>query len=86
MTTLFTKEETGKAYENLIWAQGLVNYVLRTGANLKEGESISIFSILEKLLEGVEPVMEDLEYAPKDCFLLLQEEEKSKNENNEVEK
>jgi hypothetical protein len=64
MTEPFTKEETGKAYENLIWAQGLVGYVLRTGANLEEAESLSVFSILEKLLKGVEPVMEKLEY---DC-------------------
>jgi hypothetical protein len=62
MTAPFTKEETGKAYENLIWAQGLVDYVLRTGAILEEAESISIFSILEKLLKAVEPVMEKLEY------------------------
>jgi hypothetical protein len=64
MTLPFTKEEAGKAYENLIWAQGLVDYVLRTGAILKEGESISVFSIIDKLLKGVEPVMEKLEY---DC-------------------
>jgi hypothetical protein len=58
----FTKEEAGKAYENLIWAQGLIDYVLRMGARLKEAESISIFYILEKLLKGIEPVMEELEY------------------------
>jgi hypothetical protein len=64
MTLPFTKEETGKAYENLIWVQGLVDYVLHTGAKLEEGESLSVFSIIDKLLKGVEPVMEKLEY---DC-------------------
>jgi hypothetical protein len=60
MATSFTKKEIEKAGENLIWAQGIIDYVLRTGANLKESESISIFSVLSMLLNDATNIFDPL--------------------------
>ena len=64
---VYTQEEISEAYGNLIYAQGLINFVLRAGFNLNpeckaeiEGSLISIFSILEDYLKKAEEIMFDL--------------------------
>jgi hypothetical protein len=81
MTAPFTKKEIEKAGENLLWAQGLVGYVLRKGGDLEEEESISIFYILEILLKDAVNIFDPLNY--ESMFRLLAEE--LENENNEEE-
>jgi hypothetical protein len=50
MADSFTTEEIEKACENILWAHGIINYVLRIGGGLKEAETLSIFNALAMLL------------------------------------
>jgi hypothetical protein len=59
----YTDKEISDAYEHLIWAQGLIDFVLRAGFDLEsnpvetEGSLISIFSILEEYLKPAEHIL-----------------------------
>jgi hypothetical protein len=77
MAETFTKEDIEKAEENLLWAQGLISYVLRTGADLEEGESVSVFYILEMLLKDAADIMNPLNH--KSLFRLLAGEPENEN-------
>ena len=66
--TEYTEQEISEAYTHLIWAQGLVDFVIRSGFNLNpehkaetEGSLISIFEILRDYLKGAETIMSDLD-------------------------
>jgi len=87
MTEQYTPEEITNAYSKLIYAQGLVDFVLRAGFDLREetkaeteGSLISIFSILEDYLGSAKEVMGDLEMGYKNKFASLWKEEKKENE------
>jgi hypothetical protein len=77
----YTKEEITEAYEKLIWAQGLIDFVLKGGINLPpdlaktEGSFISIFSILDDYLKKGAEVLDDLEYGQEKKFIQLWERE-----------
>jgi hypothetical protein len=77
MTKPFTKEEIGRAYQNLLWAQGLIDYVLRMGADMEEAESISIFYILEMLIKDAPDIMQKLDDGFMEYFSLLGKEDKT---------
>jgi hypothetical protein len=52
MANSFTKKELEKAGKNLIWAHGIIQqYVLRTGGDMEEAETLSIFNVLSMLLD-----------------------------------
>lgn len=53
-----SKEEISEAYSNLVWAQGLIDYVLQTD---NDGTVLSIFNILAKMLKGTENILYELE-------------------------
>ena len=81
---MFTKEEISKGYESLIWAQGLIDFVLRAGIDIDaertaetEGSLISIFYILKNNLKDVEPIMGDLDMGYKDRFSAIWKNEKT---------
>jgi hypothetical protein len=64
----YSEQEITDAYSRLIWAQGLVDFVLRAGFDLRpghEGETdgslTAIFSILRDYLEPAESVMSYLD-------------------------
>ena len=63
----YTTKEVTNAYEHLIWAQGLIDFVLRAGFDLTsdpvetEGSLLSIFSILEEYLHPTEIIMSNLD-------------------------
>ena len=71
---MHTREEIGEAYTKLIWAQGLINFVLRAGFNIREdtdkgkleGSLLSIFSILKDYLEPAEPILYALDSGQKE--------------------
>jgi hypothetical protein len=73
MKEFFTKKDIEKAGENLLWAQGLIGYVLRKGADLEEAESISVFYIMEMLLKDAVYIMDPLNH--ESMFRLLAEPE-----------
>ena len=83
----YTPEEITDAYSKLIWAQGLVDFVLLAGFDLSEeirarneGSLISIFSILQDYLKGAEAIMDDLDNGYKQVFTKIWKEEKKENE------
>jgi hypothetical protein len=82
MTEPFTKKEIEKAGENLLWAQGLIDYVLRMGADLEEEESISIFYILGILLKDAVNIFDPLNH--ESMFRLLAEEPENENSEEEL--
>ena len=60
----YTEQEITNAYEHLIWAQGLIDFVLKAGFDLNhgdeaemEGSLISIFSILQEYLKPAETIL-----------------------------
>ena len=63
----YTDQEMTEAYCHLIWAQGLIDFVLRAGFDLTsdpvetEGSLISIFSILQDYLKPTESIMDNLD-------------------------
>ena len=64
----YTDQEISSAYEHLIWAQGLIDFVLKAGFDLDqgnpaemEGSLISIFSILKEYLKPTESIMDNLD-------------------------
>ena len=64
----YSEHEITDAYCRLIWAQGLVDFVLHAGFDFRpgneaemEGSFISIFSILQDYLKGAETIMSDLD-------------------------
>jgi hypothetical protein len=71
MAEQLTKEEVSNGYEKLLWAQGLVQYVRRMGAELEEAESISIFAILEDYLCPAVGIMDLLDMGSKKHFTAL---------------
>jgi hypothetical protein len=80
---MYTKEEVSEAYGKLIWAQGLVDFVLHAGFDLSEdnrvkneGSLISIFSILQDYLEKAESIMCDLDSGNGDRFTAIFEKKK----------
>jgi hypothetical protein len=60
MANSFTREGIEKAGENLLWAQGIINYVLRTGGDLEEAETLSIFNVLSMLLDDAVNIFDPL--------------------------
>jgi hypothetical protein len=60
MADSFTKEEIEKAGDNLLWAQGIIKYVLRTGGDLEEAETLSIFNALDMLLDDAVDIFDPL--------------------------
>jgi len=83
----YTPEEIADAYSKLIWARGLVDFVLHAGFNLREensaeieGSLISIFSILQDYLKGAEAIMDDLDNGYKQVFTKIWKEEKKEDE------
>ena len=79
----YAKEEVGTAYEKLIYAQGLIDFVLHAGFDLREelkakneGSLISIFSILQEYLKPIEPIMCELECGNRDYFTEIWEKPK----------
>jgi len=88
MTEQYTKEEITDAYSKLIYAQGLVDFVLRAGFNLREetkaeteGSLIAIFSIIQEYLKKVADVMDFLNMGSEWKFASLwKKEEKEENE------
>jgi hypothetical protein len=79
MSETFTREEMEKASENLLWAQGLVDYILRIGTRLEEGESISILRILEILLKDAAYIYDPLTLD--EVFTMTEADENSEAEN-----
>jgi len=82
----YTPERIADAYSKLIWAQGLVDFVLSAGFDLREensaeneGSLIAIFSILKDYLGGSEEIMCDLDSGYKDVFTKIWKEEKKEN-------
>jgi hypothetical protein len=71
MAEQLTKEEVGNAYEKLIWAQGLIQYIRRMGEELEEAEAISIFAILEDYLCPASEIMDLLDTGFKKYFEAL---------------
>jgi hypothetical protein len=77
----YTKEDITEAYEKMIWAQGLIWFVLREGFTLPpglaetEGSLISIFSILDDYLKKASEVLEKLEHGREEEFIQLWEQE-----------
>jgi hypothetical protein len=77
----YTKEDVAEAYEKLIWAQGLIWFVLREGFTLSsglaetEGSLISIFSILDDYLKKAAEVLEELEHGNEEEFIQLWKKE-----------
>jgi hypothetical protein len=82
----YTKEDITEAYEKLIWAQGLIWFVLREGFTLPsdmaetEGSLISIFSILDDYLKKAAEVFEELEHGNEEKFIQLWEKEDPEEE------
>jgi hypothetical protein len=75
---MYTKEEVSEAYSKLIWAQGLVDFVLNAGFDLSEdkraeneGSLISIFQILKDYLGKSENIMGDLDNGYGDRFTAI---------------
>jgi hypothetical protein len=60
MAESFTKEEIEKAGSNILWAQGIIKYVLRTGRDLEEAETLSIFNALDMLLDDAVNIFDPL--------------------------
>jgi hypothetical protein len=80
----YTPEQVADAYAKLIYAQGLVDFVLRSGFDLRqenraenEGSLISIFSILKDYLGASGEIMCDLESGYKDVFTKIWKEEEN---------
>jgi hypothetical protein len=77
----YTKEEITEAYEKLIWAQGLIDFVLKGGFSFPpdmaktEGSFISIFSILDDYLKKGAEVLDDLEFGQEEKFAQLWKQE-----------
>ena len=67
MKTEYTAKEITEAYEHFIWAQGIIDFVLHAGFDLKsdqvkmEGSLISIFSILDDYLKPTKSIMDNLD-------------------------
>ena len=63
----YTGEEMQAAYSRLLWAQGLIDFVLREGFDLTsdpvetEGSLTSIFSILNDYLKPATDIMSNLD-------------------------
>ena len=64
----YSKEEISEAYESLIWTQGLIDFALLSGFNIREatssdmeGSLIAMFHIMKKNLAIVERVLDDLD-------------------------
>jgi hypothetical protein len=79
---MHTKEEVSEAYSKLIWAQGLVDFVLTAGFDLSEdkraeneGSLISIFQILKDYLGKSEDIMGDLDNGYGDKFAAIWKKE-----------
>jgi len=68
MKEQYTKKEITDAYSKLIWAQGLIDFVIKAET---EGSLISIFSILKDYLKSAQEVMDDLEMGRGDKFSSL---------------
>jgi hypothetical protein len=78
----YTKKDIDEAYEKIIWAQGLIDFILRSGFNLNhknlektEGSLTSIFSILDDCLEKGSEVLEGLDYGNEDKFVQIWKQE-----------
>jgi hypothetical protein len=85
---VYTPEEITEAYEKLIWAQGLVDFVLHAGFDLSpemktdnEGALISIFSIIQDYLPKAVRVMEDLDMGSEEQFSALWKKAKRRMKN-----
>jgi hypothetical protein len=63
----YKSEEITTAYAHLIWAQGLIDFVLRAGFDVRsnpvetENSLVSIFSILNEYLKPTEDIMCELD-------------------------
>ena len=73
-----TPEEVTEAYEKLLWAQGLVDFALRSGFDMREevraeteGSLISIFSILQDYLKRPEEILFDLDNGKEQAFIKI---------------
>jgi len=82
----YTPEEITDAYKKLIWVQGLVDFVLHAGFDVKEeraaeleGSLISIFSIIQEYLKEAEEVMDFLDMGSEWKFAALWKKEKKEN-------
>ena len=71
----YTREQISTAYERLIWTQGLIDFCLRAGFNIRndtipemEGSLISIFRIMKDYLEGTDDILGDLDMGAKERF------------------
>jgi hypothetical protein len=60
MADSFTKEEVEKAGDHVLWAQGIIRHVLRTGGGLEEAETLSIFNALDMLLDDAADIFDPL--------------------------
>ena len=67
MVIEYTREELKTAYSRFLWAQGLIEFVLRAGFDLTsnpaemEGSLISIFSILNEYIKPAQSILDDLD-------------------------
>jgi hypothetical protein len=80
----YTKEEVSEAYGKLIWAQGLIDFVLHAGFDLdsgntakQEGSLISIFSILQNYLKKASEIMDNLDMGYEDKFSAIWKKKES---------
>jgi hypothetical protein len=83
----YTPEEIGDAYGKLIWAQGLVDFVLNAGFDLRperqaenEGSLLSIFNIIQDYLKAASEIMFDLDAGYESRFTGLWKKAKKENE------
>ena len=68
----YSKEEITEAYKSLIWTQGLIDFALLSGFNIREatsskmeGSLIAMFNIMKKNLAIVERVLDGLDMGNK---------------------
>ena len=67
MVIEYTKEELNIAYSRFLWAQGLIDFVLRAGFDLTSdpvetaGSLTSIFSILNEYMKPAQSVLDNLD-------------------------
>ena len=67
----YTPEMVNEAYAKLIWALGLMDYVLQAGIELSAGSTISIFSILQDNLKGADEILDSLNNGREEVFSAL---------------
>jgi hypothetical protein len=90
--TMYTQREVEDAYEKLVCAQGLVDFVQRAGFDLNvekkaeiEGALLSIFAILDDYLKKASEIMDDLQCGYADAFQAIWKKPENKDTEEEAE-